>query len=105
MYIGQSLSYFTHLTFWGLAFYFTFASYHTLIYVLKGRGVWGSGAVYGREGYAGYTGWRMVLVVLHAVYYTSIVTLPWLVTGVFWVLLFDGTFAREFDAWENVRLQ
>ncbi|OOF97378.1 hypothetical protein ASPCADRAFT_3988 [Aspergillus carbonarius ITEM 5010] len=37
--IGQSFSYFTWLTYWGLGFYMLIASIHTACYALTGRSV------------------------------------------------------------------
>lgn len=41
---------------------------------------------------------------LHAVYYTTVVTFPILVTIVFWGVLYESPwFPVRFDAWSNVR--
>lgn len=85
------LSYFTSLTFWGIAFYFLFSSIHTLLYA--------------RRGYAPLDHWPRPLQALHSLLYTTVVTFPFLVTIVFWVILYDGPwFPLEFDAWSNVSL-
>ena len=103
--VRQSFSFFTDLTYWGLAFYFLFAAIHTFSYARTG------GALLNR--------WPRPLQALHSIYYTSIVTLPFLVTGecmdmtltqsltyppvVFWVVLFQpGLFSVVFTAWSNV---
>ena len=84
------LSYFTSLTFWGIAFYFTISAVHT--------------ALYARRGYAPLDRWPRPLQALHSLFYTTIVTFPFLVTIVFWVILYSGSwFSAEFDAWSNVR--
>lgn len=67
----RSFSYFTNLTFWGLAFYFLLSGLHTLSYARKGRSWLG--------------GWPRPLQAAHAILYTTVVTLPILVTAVFWV--------------------
>ncbi|KAL8963356.1 MAG: hypothetical protein Q9193_000378 [Seirophora villosa] len=83
-------SYFTSLTYWGIAFYFLFSSLHTFRYTLTGKS-W-------------LQGWPVMLQVAHAVFHTSIVTFPVLVTVVFWALLYSGVwFPTEFTAWSNVR--
>lgn len=82
------LSYFTSLTFWGIAFYFLFSAFHTLHYA--------------HRGYAPLDHWPRPLQALHSLFYTTIVTFPFLVTIVFWVLLYDGWFPLEFAAWSNV---
>ncbi len=83
------LSKFTSLTFWGIAFYFLFSTIHTCLYA--------------RRGYAPLDHWPRPLQALHSLFYTTIVTFPFLVTIVFWVLLYDGSwFTIEFDAWSNV---
>ena len=69
--VRQSFSYFTNLTYWGLAFYFLFSGVHTLSYMHTGRS-W-------------LKGWPWPLQAAHAIFYTTVVTLPILVTAVFWV--------------------
>lgn len=84
-------SYFTHLTYWGLAFYFLFSSLHTFRYVLTGAS-W-------------LQRWPVALQIAHAVFYTTIVTFPILVTAVFWAVIYSGVwFPDEFGAWTNVCL-
>uniref|UniRef100_L2FNW7 Uncharacterized protein n=1 Tax=Colletotrichum fructicola (strain Nara gc5) TaxID=1213859 RepID=L2FNW7_COLFN len=62
--VGQSFSYFTVLTYWGLAFYF---------------------------------------LALHAFYYTTITTYPFIVTIVYWAIIYSGPwYEEEFNAWSNV---
>jgi hypothetical protein len=85
------LSYFTSLTFWGIAFYFLFSAIHTFYYA--------------RRGYAPLDHWPRPLQALHSLFYTTIITFPFLVTIVFWVVLYDGSwFPIAFDAWTNVNL-
>jgi hypothetical protein len=82
-------SYFTSLTFWGIAFYFLFSAIHTFLYA--------------RRGHAPLEHWPRPLQALHSLLYTTIVTFPFLVTIVFWVILYDGPwFTVEFEAWTNV---
>ena len=83
------LSYFTSLTFWGIAFYFLFSAIHTFIYA--------------HRGYAPLDHWPRPLQALHSLFYTTVVTFPFLVTIVYWVVLYDGPwFPLDFDAWSNV---
>ncbi|KAI5467612.1 hypothetical protein BGZ63DRAFT_499378 [Mariannaea sp. PMI_226] len=87
--VRQSFSYFTYLTFWGLQFYFLVASIHSFTYARTGRPLLDS--------------LPRPLQALYSLFYTSIVTYPFLVTIVFWVVLYDGTwFPVEFTAWSNV---
>ncbi|PNY24920.1 Uncharacterized protein TCAP_05141 [Tolypocladium capitatum] len=87
--VRQSFSYFTVLTYWGLAFYFLVAALHTLTYALTGRPL--------------LDRFPHPLQALHALFYTSIVTFPFLVTIVYWAILYKNPwFPREFDAWHNV---
>ncbi|KAM3437008.1 hypothetical protein NHJ13734_004855 [Beauveria thailandica] len=87
----RSFSYFTVLTYWGLAFYLLAAAVHTLSYIRSG----GRSSLLGRL--------PRPLQALHALFYTSVVTLPFLVTIVYWSLLFAGSwFPRAYDAWSNV---
>ena len=87
--IGREFSYFTNLTWWGISFYMLVAGIHTLVYALKGR-CW-------------LDSWPRPLQALHSFFYTTIITLPFLVTIVFWTILYDGPwFPLTFDAWSNV---
>lgn len=63
----HSFAYFTHLTYWGLAFYFLFAALHTIIYVLTGKST--------------LSRWPRVLRTAHSVFYSTITVYPWIVTG------------------------
>src|SRR5579871_4513028 len=63
----HEFSYFTSLTYWGLAFYFTFAAMHTVIY-------WRSGKPFLAQ-------WPKALQIAHSVFYSTIVVFPWLVTS------------------------
>jgi len=88
--IGQFFSYFTDLTYLGITFYFLVAAFHTFTYVVKG--------------YSYLQTWPRPLQALHSLYYTTIVTLPFLVTIVFWVILYTPPwYPVVFDAWSNVR--
>ncbi|KAG6020560.1 hypothetical protein E4U41_002810 [Claviceps citrina] len=118
--VRRSFSYFTVLTYWGLAFYFAVAGAHTLSYALRLRrrrrqeqeqaGVGaGAGAVAGAGDEAGDEPSCLLdslpppLQTLHSLLYTTVVTLPFLVTLVYWIVLYRGPwFARRFDAWHNV---
>jgi len=84
---GQDFSYFTSLTFWGLAFYFAFAALHSWTY-------W-------RSGTPALARWGSVLGQLHSILYSTIVVFPFIVTIVYWAILFDY-FASRFEAWSNV---
>jgi len=86
--IGVTFSYFTYLTFWGVAFYFLFSSFHTFCYA--------------RGGSVPLSRWWRWLQAAHSIYYTSICMLPWLVTIVYWGILFQGNFPLIYDAWDNI---
>ena len=86
----QSFSYFTVLTYWGLAFYFLFSGLHTLSYA--------------RSGVSWLQRWPRPFQALHALFYSTVVTFPFLVTIVFWVVLYKGPwFPKTVDAWSNAR--
>ena len=86
----QWFSYFTHLTYVGLAFYFLFSAIHTWSY-------W-------RTGKAFLESWPRPLQALHALFYTTVVTFPFLVTIVYWGVLYKNPwFPIVEDAWSNVR--
>ena len=82
-------SYFTNLTYVGLAFYFLFAGLHTMIYAIRGRS-W-------------LSDWPKSLQAAHSIYYTTVVVFPPLVTIVFWAILYsDPWFPVTEEAWSNV---
>ncbi|KYK57614.1 uncharacterized protein DCS_04625 [Drechmeria coniospora] len=86
---ARSFSYFTVLTYWGLAFYFFVAALHTFTYASTSRPL--------------LDRFPRPLQALHALFYTTIVTLPFLVTVVFWAVIYDGPwFPIPFNAWRNV---
>lgn len=86
----QSFSYFTNLTYWGLAFYFLFSALHTFSYARAGRS-W-------------LQSWHRPFQAAHAIFYSSIITYPFLVTIVFWAVLYSGPwYSVNFYAWSNVR--
>ncbi|MCJ1252607.1 hypothetical protein MMC24_000413 [Lignoscripta atroalba] len=85
----RSFSYFTVLTYWGLAFYFLVSGLHTFSYA--------------RHGTSWLQRWPRPLQAAHGIYYSTVVTYPILVTIVFWVILYSGPwFPVEFDAWHNI---
>lgn len=87
----RTFSFFTDITFWGLCFYFAVAAAHTLSYILTG----GRAALLSRL--------PRPLQALHSLFYTTVVTLPFLVTIVYWVVLFSGPwFPLRFNAWSNI---
>ncbi|KAI1852066.1 hypothetical protein JX265_008129 [Neoarthrinium moseri] len=88
---AASFSYFTVLTYWGIAFYFLFASIHTFSYA--------------RWGVALLDRWPRPLQALHAFYYTTITTYPFLVTIVYWGILYTygaAWFPTQYAAWSNL---
>lgn len=87
--VRQSFSYFTILTFWGLGFYFLVAAIHTLTYAIRGRPL--------------LDRFPRPLQALHSLFYTTVITFPFLVTIVYWVVLYENPwFTSEFKAWSNV---
>lgn len=81
-------SYFTDLTYCGLAFYFLFSALHTFSYE--------------RTGKSWLQNWPRPLQAAHAIYYTTAVTYPILVTLVFWVVLYTTWFPIVEQGWSNV---
>ncbi|KAK2597122.1 hypothetical protein N8I77_012989 [Diaporthe amygdali] len=85
---GDSFSYFTVLTYWGLAFYNLTAAVHTFTYARTGTPL--------------LDRFPRPLQALHAFYYTTITTYPFIVTAVYWGVIFPGVwFADEFSGWSN----
>jgi len=64
---GRTFSYFTHLTYWGLAFYEGFAAIHTGSYWLTGSSF--------------LARWPKSLQVAHSMFYSTIVVYPFIVTS------------------------
>ncbi|KAK0391613.1 hypothetical protein NLU13_1113 [Sarocladium strictum] len=86
---GNSFAFFTVLTYWGLAFYFLVAAIHTGSYAATGRPL--------------LDRFPRPLQALHSLYYTSAVTFPFVVTIVYWGVLYSNPwFSLRFDAWRNV---
>ncbi|PKS12773.1 hypothetical protein jhhlp_000984 [Lomentospora prolificans] len=87
--VRDEFSYFTVLTYWGLAFYFLFASIHTLTYALTSRPL--------------LDRFPRPLKALHSLFYTTVTTYPFLVTIVYWGILYEGPWPTvEFDNWKNI---
>jgi hypothetical protein len=85
----DEFSYFTVLTYWGLAFYFLFAAIHTFTFARTGTPL--------------LDRFPRPLQALHSLFYTTVVTYPFLVTAVYWGVLYSGTwFALPFFGWTNV---
>lgn len=63
----DSFRYFTVLSYWGLAFYYTFAALHTWTYWSSGRPM--------------LARWHGALQVAHVALYTSVTTFPFIVTS------------------------
>ncbi|KAL1903164.1 hypothetical protein Sste5346_000449 [Sporothrix stenoceras] len=86
---GDTFSYFTVLTYWGLAFYFIVAAIHT--------------ATYARTGSALLDRFPRFLQQAHGLFYSTITVYPFIVTAVYWGKLYAGPwFPLRFDAWRNV---
>ncbi|KAF9739362.1 hypothetical protein PMIN01_01996 [Paraphaeosphaeria minitans] len=85
----RSFSFFTILTYWGLAFYFAFAAAHTGSYWLTGRPF--------------LNRWYAPLRWAHSAFYSTIAVYPFIVTvAVFWALLAPKNgFASTKDLWSN----
>ncbi|KAI1138239.1 hypothetical protein F5Y05DRAFT_385566 [Hypoxylon sp. FL0543] len=88
----DGFSYFTVLTYWGLAFYLLAAATHTITYARQG-----STPLISR--------WPRPLQALHALLYSSVTTYPFLVTAVYWGLLYAygaAWFPTAYGGWSNV---
>ncbi|KAF3483980.1 uncharacterized protein GIQ15_03304 [Arthroderma uncinatum] len=86
----RSFSYFTNLSYWGIAFYFLFAAAHSFLYSRTGRSVF-------------FEKTPRFLRALHSLFYTTIVVFPFIVTIVYWGLLFEAPwFPEMFNGWSNV---
>ncbi|KAF2674439.1 hypothetical protein BT63DRAFT_419732 [Microthyrium microscopicum] len=85
--VARYWSYFTNITFISLGFYHAFAAYHSLSY-------W-------RTGTPALARWPGVLGKLHSLFYSTIVVFPFLVTIVFWSLLYTSL-PTPFTLWSNL---
>ena len=89
--IGPQFSYFTDLTWWGITCYMTIGAAHTY--------------VYSRKGYTWLDGWWRPLQALQSLFYTTVVVFPFIVTIVYWAVLYDGPwFVASMEAFRNVGL-
>ncbi|KAK0656622.1 hypothetical protein B0T16DRAFT_425155 [Cercophora newfieldiana] len=85
----ERFSYFTVLTFWGLGFYFLVAAVHTFTYA--------------RSGVPLLDRFPRPLQALHSAFYSTVVTYPFIVTIVYWGVLYTGPwFPVVFDGWSNI---
>ncbi|KAJ6473471.1 hypothetical protein DFH09DRAFT_1057639 [Mycena vulgaris] len=85
------LSYFTELSYIGLAAYYCAAGVQTFAYARYGR--------------YPLRRWPRALQALHVLLQSTITTFPLIVTVVFWALLSGGdTFGTTFDTWSNISL-
>ncbi|KGO70310.1 FAR-17a/AIG1-like protein [Penicillium italicum] len=88
--IGQSFSYFTWLTYWGIGFYMLFAAIHTACYARTGRSVL-------------FDRWPRAFRVLHSLLYVTITTYPFIVSVVFWAIIFTPPWYKEtITGWQNI---
>ncbi|KAI1114979.1 hypothetical protein F5Y14DRAFT_150827 [Nemania sp. NC0429] len=85
----NGFSFFTVLSYWGLASYLFFAALHTFFYALRGRAL--------------LDDWPRPLQWLHGLLCSTATTFPFLVVIIFWGLLAAPTvFATPFSAWGNI---
>ena len=87
---GARFSYFTVLTYWGLGFYFLAAAIHTLAYALTGA--------------SPLARLPRLLQAAHVALRTTIVVFPFVVTLVYWSLIYNRAvgFPTAFVRWTNV---
>ena len=88
--IRQSFSYFTYLSYWGLAFYLFFASMHTFVFA--------------RTGHCWLDRWPRPLQAAHSVFYTTVVCCPFLVSSVYWVSMSVGWYKHDFNEWSMLSI-
>ncbi|RDA82813.1 hypothetical protein CP532_1367 [Ophiocordyceps camponoti-leonardi (nom. inval.)] len=87
--VPRSFSYFTVLSYWGLAFYFLFASVHTFSYARTRQPL--------------LLRFPRPLQALHALFYSSVVVFPFIVTLTYWAVLSRSFhFPTAFDTWRNL---
>ncbi|KAI1799730.1 hypothetical protein F4811DRAFT_542387 [Daldinia bambusicola] len=87
----SEFSFFTVLTYWGLAFYMLVASIHTFTYA--------------RYSVPLLDRFPRPLQALHSLYYSTVTTFPFLVTIVYWGVLYtygSAWFPTVYGAWSNI---
>ncbi|RAL12122.1 uncharacterized protein BO97DRAFT_345928 [Aspergillus homomorphus CBS 101889] len=88
--IGETFSYFTWLTYWGIGFYMLTAAIHSACYVISGRSLL-------------FDRWPRSLRALHGLFYTTVTTFPFIVTVVFWAILYSPPWYPTVEpAWQNI---
>ncbi len=87
--VHKSFSFFTVLTYWGIACYFAVAAIHTFSYALNGNK-----PLLNR--------FPRPLQALHYFFFTTVTTLPFLVTVVYWGILYDSSFDTKYEWWSNI---
>jgi hypothetical protein len=104
----HSFSYFTNLSFYGLGFYFLFAGLHSLSHhahlLSASPGAATSAVNQTKRGLRRrLRDWHPVLQSLHVLLFSSVVTFPFIVSLVFWTLLYNGVFWPEpVKRWTNI---
>jgi len=97
----QYYIYFTRLTFIGVTAYFSAVAFHTGFFVLSLRQL-KRGKV-SRAPWYPLQKWGKVFQFLHLWLFSTIITMPIVVTVVYWAFLADASsFADPFTAWSNV---
>ena len=89
--IGRFFGYFAFLSYWGLGFYFAISAIHTFIYAKRSK-TW-------------LDRWPLLMQVLHSMFYSSVVTYPYLVSIIYWGSMYIGPWSKhDFDAWSSVSI-
>ncbi|KAE8450600.1 hypothetical protein EG329_005944 [Mollisiaceae sp. DMI_Dod_QoI] len=86
--VHKSFSFFTVLCYWGNCFYFLVAAIHTFSYAVNG-------------GTPILNRLPRPLQALHYLFWSTITTFPFLVTIVYWAILFSS-FSTAFALWSNI---
>ncbi|RKU48404.1 hypothetical protein DL546_009482 [Coniochaeta pulveracea] len=85
----STFSYFTVLTYWGISFYFLVSSIHTLTYIVSGTPL--------------LSRFPRLLQALHSLSYTTVIVYPFIVTVIYWGVLYSSPwFPTVFGAWSNI---
>jgi hypothetical protein len=87
--VQKSFSFFTVLTYWGIAFYFFISALHTFSHARQGNP-----PLLNR--------FPRPLQALHSLFFTTVTTLPFLVTIVYWAVLFSGLAQTPFTWWTTI---
>ncbi|KAI5359155.1 Putative protein rolling stone [Septoria linicola] len=97
-FIAKSFSFFTFITYWSLAFYFTISLWHTFIYARNQAYLRTTTTSHLHDTFPRW------LQLAHSLWYSTITTYPFLVSIVYWCTMYGGPWPSDspFTQWINI---